>query len=366
MLNEHVVLRSSIERIVAYLATLPYSWRVTIVDNGSTDGTWQIATELAGSIPGVRALRLAERGRGRALRAAWCDSDAGVVAYTDIDLSFGLNGFLPLVSALLTGHSDVAIGSRVNLTSRVARIPKREVISHIYNLLLRVATECGFSEAQSGFKAARAEVARELAPRVRAQKWFFDTEMLLLAEQEGLRIHEVAVDYVDDLDSRVNVRATGNENLLGLTRLTTERLRRRPSGRPAAALACYLLLGVATIVLHAGLFLAMDGSQGAVAANALALSVATVVGTLVTRVVVFGRTNRVRWLRDGSQARVFFAAALVATSLAIGAIDAASDSPRAAAVIIIVVIDLVALVARSALAWAWIFQAKPPPSVLDL
>ena len=98
----------------AYLTErFPFSWRITIVDNASTDGTWLHAARLARDTAGVRARHLDRKGRGLALRTAWTASDAAVVAYMDVDLSTDLDALLPLVAPLVSGHSDVAIGSRL-------------------------------------------------------------------------------------------------------------------------------------------------------------------------------------------------------------------------------------------------------------
>ena len=116
----------------------------------------------------------------------------------DVDLSTDLDALLPLVAPLVSGHSDVAIGSRLAPGASVARRPKREFISRCYNLLLRTVFATRVRDAQCGFKAVRADVARLLLPAIEDDGWFFDTELLLLAERNGLRIHEVPVDWVDD------------------------------------------------------------------------------------------------------------------------------------------------------------------------
>ena len=136
------------------------------------------------------------------MRTAWTASDAQIVAYMDVDLSTDLDALLPLVAPLVSGHSDVAIGSRLAAGASVARRPKRELISRVYNLMLRAAFAARVTDAQCGFKAVRADVARLLVPEIADNGWFFDTELLLLAEHNGLRIHEVPVDWVDDSDSR--------------------------------------------------------------------------------------------------------------------------------------------------------------------
>jgi glycosyltransferase involved in cell wall biosynthesis len=218
--NEQASLEPSVRRLHGYLdAHFPLTWLVTIADNASTDRTWAVAKRLATELEGVRVLHLDEKGRGRALRKAWLASTASVVAYMDVDLSTDLDALLPLVAPLVSGHSDVAIGTRLAHGSRVIRGPKRELISRVYNLLLKATLHNGFSDAQCGFKAVRADVARTLLPLVEDDGWFFDTELLILAEHNGMRIHEVPVDWIDDADSRVDVRATAMEDLRGIWRV---------------------------------------------------------------------------------------------------------------------------------------------------
>ena len=149
----------------------------------------------------------------------WTASDAPVLAYMDVDLSTDLNALLPLVAPLISGHSDLAIGSRLSRSSRVVRGAKRELISRAYNLILRGSLAARFSDAQCGFKAIRAEAARELLPLVEDTSWFFDTELLVLAERAGMRIHEVPVDWIDDPDSRVDIVATALADLRGIVRV---------------------------------------------------------------------------------------------------------------------------------------------------
>jgi glycosyltransferase involved in cell wall biosynthesis len=218
--NEERDLAPSVRRLVGYLREcFPFSARVTIADNGSTDATWAIASRLARELPEVRAIHMDLPGRGRALRAIWSQSDAEVLAYMDVDLSTDLNALLPLVAPLVSGHSDLAIGTRLARGSRVIRGPKRELISRSYNLLLRTLMGARFSDAQCGFKAIRRDQARALLPLTQDTGWFFDTELLVLAERAGLRIHEIPVDWVDDLDSRVDIVATALADLRGMARL---------------------------------------------------------------------------------------------------------------------------------------------------
>src|SRR5918997_1728700 len=230
--NEQDALPKSIPALCAYLETyFPYRWSVVITDNASTDATLAVAEGLAHAYPGVSVLHLEEKGRGRALKAAWSASEADVVAYIDVDLSTNLWSFLPLVAPLATGHSDVAIGSRLLRGAMVTRQWKREVISRCYNLLIKAMFGNGFSDAQCGLKAIKRSVAQELLPWVEDNEWFFDTELLLLAEERGYRISEVPVDWIEDLDSRVDVASTALDDVKGLLRVRKQRLRRSLSSR---------------------------------------------------------------------------------------------------------------------------------------
>ena len=222
--NEHLALEGSVRMLHAYLsATFPFSWQITIVDNASTDGTLQVARRLMYELPEVGAMHLPAKGRGRALRIAWSASHAKVLAYMDVDLSTDLSALLPLVAPLMSGHSDLAIGTRLHNASRVERSAKRELISRSYNRLLRLVLRARFSDAQCGFKAIRSDAAHELLPLVADQEWFFDTELLVLAERHGMRIHEVPVDWVEDLDSRVEILPTALADLRGVGRLLVHR-----------------------------------------------------------------------------------------------------------------------------------------------
>src|SRR5215217_8305806 len=229
--NEEAALLKSISDLCTYLTTyFPYRWSVLIADSASTDATLAVAEALATRYPNVSVLHLKEKGRGRALKAAWLASEADIVAYMDVDLSTNLWSFLPLVAPLATGHSDVAIGSRLLKGATVTRQWKREVISRCYNLLIKGMFRNRFSDAQCGFKAIKRSVARELLTCIEDGEWFFDTELLLLTEERGYRISEVPVDWIEDLDTRVDITSTALKDVKGLLRVRKQRLRRWLSG----------------------------------------------------------------------------------------------------------------------------------------
>jgi glycosyltransferase involved in cell wall biosynthesis len=281
--NEQNDLEPCVRQLHAHLAgTFPYPFRITIADNASTDDTLALAETLQAALAEVRAVHLPEKGRGRALRAVWLASDAPVLAYMDVDLSTDLDAILPLVAPLVSGHSDIAIGSRLARGAHVLRGTKREVISRLYNVLVRATTGKQFSDAQCGFKAARTEVARQLLPLVEDNDWFFDTELLVLAEHRGLRIHEVPVDWVDDPDSSVDLVATSLADLRGLGRLMANALTGRSRWARSRrnnleeTTSRFLAIGGVSTVAYLALFLILNSTVGVLTANAIALTLCAI------------------------------------------------------------------------------------------
>jgi glycosyltransferase involved in cell wall biosynthesis len=219
--NEEQELERNVLRLRQFLLEhTDYDWRIVVADNASRDRTLAIAQELAVRYPGqVGYVHLDQKGRGRALRKAWTESDADVVSYMDVDLSTDLSAFAPLIDSLTTGEYDVAIGSRLKRGSQVERGLKREVISRIYNLMIKLMFWSKFSDAQCGFKAVTRRAVREIVPLIKDQAWFFDSELLLLAERMGYKIFEVPVKWRDDPDSRVKIANTAWEDIKGLFRV---------------------------------------------------------------------------------------------------------------------------------------------------
>jgi putative flippase GtrA len=381
--NEERDLAPSIRLLVGYLRSdFPFTARVTIADNGSTDRTWAIADKLALELPEVRAVRLDQPGRGRALRAIWSQSDAEVLAYMDVDLSTDLNALLPLVAPLVSGHSDLAIGTRLARGSRVIRGPKRELISRCYNALLHALLGARFSDAQCGFKAIRGERARALLPLTRDTGWFFDTELLVLAERAGLRIHEVPVDWVDDLDSRVDIVATALADLRGMARLGGGLARgsiRVPQLRgvsPAAPrtgvradpttsselplqIASFVAVGVASTLAYVLLYLLLRGFMPAQGANVLSLLVTAVANTAANRRLTFGISGRRHAARHQAKGLIAFGLGLALTSGSLAMLQAGHHHPgRVLEVSVLVAANLVATVIRFVLYRTWVFRGS--------
>ena len=363
------------------LTTFPYSFSITIADNASVDDTPVIASRLAAELPEVSVVRLEQKGRGRALKAVWSASDAQILAYCDVDLSTDLNAVFPLIAPLISGHSDLAIGTRLGRGSQVVRGVKREVISRCYNLILRGALAAGFSDAQCGFKAIRADVARRLLPLVEDLGWFFDTELLVLAERAGLRIHEVPVDWVDDSDSRVDLVATAVADLKGVWRVGRaltigalpirelgSQLGRRPPKTPAPTamigqLTRFAVIGVASTVAYLVLYLALRGSMAASWANLVALLVCGVANTAANRRITFGVRGRDRAACHQSQGLIVFVLGLCLTSGALGLLDmVAPGAGQVVEVAVLVLANAVATVLRFILFRYWVFRSATRPT----
>jgi glycosyltransferase involved in cell wall biosynthesis len=372
--NEEAVLAASVTRLHEHLRLdFPFPWRITIVDNASTDRTWGLACRLATELDRVRSIRLDRKGRGRALRTVWSTSDAAVLAYMDVDLSTDLDALLPLVAPLVSGHSDVAIGTRLSDHAHVVRGPRRELISRAYNLLLHATLRVRFSDAQCGFKAVRRDIAQLLLPMVEDDEWFFDTELLVLAERNGLRIHEVPVDWVDDPDSRVDVASTAKSDLAGIARM----LRRfaRGDGRLEPAdprvlarasrdgltgqIIRFATIGLVSTTLFAILFVALVDSLGPVGADIVALGICALGNTAANRRVTFsmrGPENRVRQLLS---AAVLTLGPLVLNLATLGVLGWLGVAGTPTLLVALTVVNLLAAASRFVLLRRWVFAPSP-------
>jgi putative flippase GtrA len=375
--NEQAALADSVYRLHRHLRDdFPFPARITIADNASVDDTPRIAHELAAELTDVRVVRLEQKGRGRALHAVWATSDAPVLAYMDVDLSTDLAALAPLVAPLISGHSDVAIGTRLSRGARVVRGPKREIISRCYNLILKSTLAAGFSDAQCGFKAIRADVAQRLLPHIADTGWFFDTELLVLAERTGLRIHEVPVDWVDDPDSRVDIVATATADLKGIARLLrgfangsipvqtiaaqlgSSQLSAAPGSllRQSVRFAC---IGVASTLAYLLLFMLLHGGLGAQAANLIALLVTAIGNTAANRRFTFGVAGGNKAARHHVEGLIVFGIALAITSGSLVALHAVVPEPgRYVDAAVLVAANLLATAVRFVLLRGWVFHPR--------
>ncbi len=377
--NEETDLEPCIRRLYAHLASgLPYPFQITVADNASTDTTLEVADRLAAEFPSVRVVHMPEKGRGRALRAVWSTSDAAVLAYMDVDLSTDLAAVLPLIAPLVSGHSDLAIGTRLHRGSRVIRGAKREFISRSYNLMLRHTLSTRFTDAQCGFKAIRREVATHLLPLVEDNEWFFDTELLVLAERSGLRIHEVPVDWIDDLDSRVHIVNTAKADMRGIARLVhafatgklpvneiRAQLGRAPlepatPGVPAGLtgqLVRFAAVGVLSTLAYLLLFVLLRDPLGAQGANALTLLITAMANTALNRRFTFGVVGKQGATRQQIQGLIVFGLALGLTSGTLAVVHSLHSAPPATVELaLLVAANAAATLLRFLLLRRWVFR----------
>ena len=377
--NEEIDLEPCVRDLHEHLTVgLPYSFQITVADNASTDTTLEVANRLAAEFPSVRVVHMPEKGKGRALRAVWSTSDAAVLAYMDVDLSTDLAAVLPLIAPLVSGHSDLAIGTRLHRGSRVVRGAKREFISRSYNLMLRHALSTRFSDATCGFKAIRREVATHLLPLVEDNGFFFDTELLVLAERSGLRIHEVPVDWIDDPDSRVQIVNTAMADLRGIARLARAlatgalpvhevraQLGRAPlepatPGVPAGLtrqLTRFAAVGAFSTLAYLVLFLLFRAPLGSQGSNVLALLSTTVANTALNRRFTFGVVGPHGRTRHQLQGLIVFGLALGLTSGMLAVAHHLHSSPPAAAELtVLVAANAIATLMRFLLLRHWVFR----------
>jgi len=321
------------------------------------------------------------------LREVWLASDAPVLVYMDVDLSTDLAALLPLVASLISGHSDLAIGTRLSRSSRVVRGLKREVISRGYNLLLRGALATSLSDAQCGFKAIRADVAQRLLPLVEDTGWFFDTELLVLAERSGLRIHEVPVDWVDDPDSRVDIVQTAKADLAGIARMlrafATGRLPvaelraqigRQPLPDPVpgvppglvAQLLRFAVIGALSTLAYLLIFLVLHPALGAQAANFTALLLTAIANTAANRRITFGIRGSTGAAVHHAQGLVVFGLGLALTSGSLAVLQAlAPGASRTAELLLLVAANAAATLLRFVLFRGWVFRSRRAATPVD-
>ena len=348
--NEERDLEACLRRLHAYLlGSFPHSFRITVADNASTDGTLKTAERVARELREVSVVHMAEKGRGNALRKVWLGSRSPVLAYMDVDLSTDLAALGPLLAPLISGHSDLAIGTRLTRNSRVVRGPKREFISRSYNFLLQSLMGAHFSDAQCGFKAIRSDVARQLLPHTLDNAWFFDTELLVLAEKCGLRVHEVPVDWTDDPDSSVDIVQTAISDLRGMARLSRDLVSGRipvpelraalargplpassraqeqsPGGSLFGQLVRFGSIGAASTLAYLVIFLFCRGIMDPQLANFLALLTTAVANTAANRRFTFGIQGSSQAARHHFEGLLVFGIGLALTSGALALVHGVS------------------------------------------
>ena len=371
--NEAEGLEAGITTLRRYLdESFPFHTLVTIADNGSTDGTALVAQRLAAGLPGVQAMILTRKGRGYALRTAWSASQADVVAYMDVDLSTSLSALLPMIGSVLSGHSDIAIGTRLARGSRVVRGPKRELISRAYSHIVRLALRSRLTDFQCGFKAMRRSRALQILPLVEDNEWFFDTELLVTAERLGVPITETPVEWTDDPNSSVDIVTTAANDLRGIWRIAhgkhLERVRaeRDPSdtrGTQATADQLFSFAGVGLLSTLSYLLLFALGwtALGPVAANATALAFCTLVNSglhrsLARRAGAGPSSGRAAPPPFLLVVAVLYTVSLAATTVAIAVANAAFGPSLVVDALAATIASFAAALVRFSLLRGWAFR----------
>jgi putative flippase GtrA len=385
--NEERDLEECLRRLHAYLrGTFPHSFRITVADNASTDGTLKAAERVARELREVSVVHLEEKGRGNALRKVWLASPSPVLAYMDVDLSTDLAALGPLLAPLISGHSDLAIGTRLTRNSRVVRGPKREFISRSYNLLLQSLMGAHFSDAQCGFKAIRADIAQQILPHTVDNAWFFDTELLVLAEKCGLRVHEVPVDWTDDPDSSVDIIQTALADVRGMARLSKDMLSGRipvaelraaltrgplpagsrsqeqsPGGSLFGQLVRFGTIGVASTLAYLVLFFLCRNLMDPQLANLLALLTTAVANTAANRRFTFGIAGGSDVARHHFEGLLVFGIGLALTSGALAFVHESTTPDRWLELVTVTAANLAATAVKFLLFRLWVFRRRQSP-----
>ncbi|MBT2551523.1 bifunctional glycosyltransferase family 2/GtrA family protein [Arthrobacter sp. ISL-5] len=380
-------LEECLRRLHAYLRdAFPHTFRITVADNASTDGTLKAAERVARELREVSVVHLDEKGRGNALRKVWLASPSPVLAYMDVDLSTDLAALGPLLAPLISGHSDLAIGTRLTRNSRVIRGPKREFISRSYNFLLQSLMGAHFSDAQCGFKAIRADIAQQILPHTVDNAWFFDTELLVLAEKCGLRVHEVPVDWTDDPNSSVDIVQTALADVRGMARLSKDMVSGRipvaelraalargplpaasrsqeqsPGGSLFGQLVRFGTIGVASTLAYLLLFYLCRNVMDPQLANLLALLTTAVANTAANRRFTFGIAGSSDAARHHFEGLLVFGIGLALTSGALAFVHESTTPDRWLELVTVTAANLAATGVKFLLFRLWVFRRRQSP-----
>ena len=196
--NEELVLEKNISILKDYLAynLSSYNWQIIIVDNNSQDQTAQISQELAKQEK-IKYFFIPQKGRGLALRRAFLENLGDYYIYMDTDLATELSALPDLIKYLAEEKYDLVTGSRFLPQSKITRSLLREIISHGYIFMAKIILSTKLSDLQCGFKGLNQAIVRNIIPQTKDNEWFFDTEMMILAERNGYKIKEIPITWVE-------------------------------------------------------------------------------------------------------------------------------------------------------------------------
>ena len=196
--NEAGKIEAAVRQTKQALAVITAAYEVLIAEDGSTDGTADLARRIAAEDPSVRHIHNGERlGRGKALNRAFKSARGDILMYMDVDLSTDLSYVKPLINAIRVERYDFATGSRLMKESDVKRSFKRHILSTAFNFLVRVILRSKLRDHQCGFKSFRKEALMRIVDEIEDEHWFWDTELLVRAQRRGYRVKEIPVTWTD-------------------------------------------------------------------------------------------------------------------------------------------------------------------------
>ncbi len=221
VLNEEEILEENVTMLHRFLSkkcVIP--WQITIFSNGSTDKTVEIGTRLSKRFSRVNFRHIPEKGKAKTYKLAWPSSKASIVGFMDADMSTELDAFPKCMDAIMNNKADIVIGDRLSSDAMIERSLKREILSRGYNTLLRsLFLRTHIVDAHCGFKFLKKSVACALLPHIKDECWFFDTELLMLAEQTGHRIEQVPVLWIERKASKVKIMRVMTDYVFNLVKL---------------------------------------------------------------------------------------------------------------------------------------------------
>ncbi len=204
-----------------------YKWGILLGVNGSlTSGSFEKIKKILQTFDNIKYIHTPVQGKGAGIIEGWQRSSADIRVYTDVDLAADLRSLPEMIANLEQGY-DLCVGSRYHPGSQVSRSWHRRIISIIYhrfflNFILGVCCKDG----QCGLKAITARAAGEILPLVRDRGWFFESEMLFIAEKKGLKIKEIPVYWKETRQSSVNLLTTIPMFILNVFTLSLRRIRK--------------------------------------------------------------------------------------------------------------------------------------------
>ena len=220
--NEAGSIDDAVRRLRDSLNDSMQDYSIRIVDNQSSDDTFKHAKSLQNEFHEVKAMRIPQQGKARAIRAGWEASDADILGFIDVDLSPSISTIPQMIDQVST-TKGLAVSSRHLPTSQTIRTWHRGLVSHAYNTGLWVITGSGVADHQCGLKVIHREFWDEVSSNIRSTEWFLDTELILHANRLGRPIDEFAVRWEEDPASAVNTVSVSWKILVSLYRFWIRR-----------------------------------------------------------------------------------------------------------------------------------------------